>query len=212
MIGGVDHLLPSAEALGDATFWLFGLAALLQSFVVTGILVPGAVMVVLGGAMVGLGLMDGVDLLWFTATGAFLGAALSYHAGRWIRRGTPGRDAMDALPAFAEARRRVAAGGGAALILGRVMGPLAGLMPLAAGMNRIGQGRFAIWNAAGSLFFALLCLGIGLILGHLVGWLPGQVSPLTLFTGGAVCILLLVWAVLLGVALIATIAGYLAGV
>ena len=72
-----DLLLPSLESIGLWSYWLIGLAALLEAFFLTGIVLPGSVVVILGGALVQRGDLDFGDLIWFVAAGSWIGAGIS---------------------------------------------------------------------------------------------------------------------------------------
>ena len=52
----LDHLPHVLTDAGSATVWLFGLAALLRALVLTGVLVPGTTIVILGGMLAQRGL------------------------------------------------------------------------------------------------------------------------------------------------------------
>ncbi len=58
-----DFLLPSLEAMGLLAYWVVGAASLLEAFFVTGIILPGSIIVDLGGVLVHRGLLDFFDLV-----------------------------------------------------------------------------------------------------------------------------------------------------
>ena len=78
----LDQILPSLQALGGLAYWLIGLAAGLEAYFVTGVMVPGSLVVDAGGILVQRGLLDFFDLVWFAAIGSVIGSTLSYFTPR----------------------------------------------------------------------------------------------------------------------------------
>ena len=107
---------------------------MLEAFFLTGVVVPGTLIVDAGGVLVQRGLLDFFDLVWFVAIGSVLGSELGYWIGRLAMNRLPGRRRIGDSAAFARATRLFERRGGMALIIGRFLGPVAGLVPLAAGM------------------------------------------------------------------------------
>jgi hypothetical protein len=66
----VDQILPSLQALGVSGYWLIGLASMLEAFFLTGVVIPGTLIVDAGGILVQHGLWDSFDLAWFVAIGS----------------------------------------------------------------------------------------------------------------------------------------------
>ena len=77
----LTDILPSLSHLGVWGYWLVLLVALLESLVLVGVVVPGAVLVVFAGFLSSQGYLDIGDLIWFAATGAILGDSISYYLG-----------------------------------------------------------------------------------------------------------------------------------
>ncbi|MCB0957917.1 MAG: bifunctional DedA family/phosphatase PAP2 family protein [Acidimicrobiales bacterium] len=187
----IDQILPSLQSLGVLDYWLIGLAALLEGFFVTGVVIPGTLVVDAGGILVQRGLLDFFDLVWFAALGAALGGEASYWTGR-LARGRLGPRMMQSR-ALKRAEDLFARRGGFALVLGRFLGPVSGLAPLAAALAGMERRRFLLWNLAGSLPYALVHVGMGWAAGDVLG----RIGPA--FTRAAVALaifaaaLALVW-------------------
>jgi membrane protein DedA with SNARE-associated domain len=146
---------------------LIGVLALLESAAFVGLAVPGETAMILGGFLAAQGRVSLSILLPATIAGALVGDSIGYSLGRGgaepLRRSRLGRRIGDARFAAAEAylRRR----GGLAVFSGRFVGFLRALVPFLAGAGRMPYGRFIVWNAAGAVVWAPLCVAIGFIAG-----------------------------------------------
>jgi membrane protein DedA with SNARE-associated domain len=192
----LDQILPSLQALGVLGYWLIGLASMLEAFFLTGVVVPGTLIVDAGGVLVQRGLLDFFDLVWFVAIGSVLGSELGYWIGRLAMNRLPGRRRIGDSAAFAQATRLFERRGGMALIIGRFLGPVAGLVPLAAGMAGMKRRQFLIWNLAGSLPYALSHVAIGYFLGDVMGRIGGSLTRLAVLGGGVGLLLIVLWVML----------------
>ena len=90
----MSSLLPSIASLGLWGYWVIGLMAFGEAFVLTSVFSPGTVVVVLGGALAAEGLYDIFDMMWFVAIGTILrvvGELLAEHEGGGAVRQGPRR-------------------------------------------------------------------------------------------------------------------------
>ena len=168
------------------------LIAFLESFPVVSILVPSTALLLGIGAMLGAGMIDPVPVLLGCVAGGILGDA----AGYWLARAVGPARVRRWLP---RSCRRVYAWsvvvfrrwGWWAVFLGRFIGPMRAVTPLAAGITGMRNLPFQTANTLSALVWAPLML----MPGSLGGWLARQIgpdpSPLTLaaLAGGA----LLLW-------------------
>jgi membrane protein DedA with SNARE-associated domain/membrane-associated phospholipid phosphatase len=192
----LDQILPSLQSLGVAGYWLIGLASMLEAFFLTGVVIPGTMIVDAGGILVQRGLLDFFDLAWFVAIGSVLGSELSYWIGKLAMNRLPGRQRIGDSAAFARASGLFERRGGMALVTGRFLGPVAGLVPLAAGMAGMDRRRFLIWNILGSLPYALAHVAIGYFLGDVIGRIGGSLTRVAVLTGIVLLALLVLWSML----------------
>ena len=163
-------------------------AALLESVAVIGTVVPGSSVVVIGGVLVGLAVLDP----WWTAlaavTGATLGDGMSYWLGRHYHGRLLGMWPLKKYPAlFEQAQAYFARNGGKSVFLGRFLGPVRAIVPVIAGMSDMPVLPFTLMNVLSAIVWAGL---------HL---LPGALLGASLQLAGAVSSRLLI--LLLGVAL-----------
>jgi membrane protein DedA with SNARE-associated domain/membrane-associated phospholipid phosphatase len=192
----LDQILPSLQALGIFGYWLIGLASMLEAFFLTGVVVPGTLIVDAGGILVQRGLLDFFDLAWFVALGSVLGSELSYWTGKLAMNRLPGRRRIGESAAFARATALFERRGGMALVIGRFLGPVAGLVPLAAGMAGMSRRQFMIWNILGSIPYALAHVAIGYFLGDVMDRIGGSLTRVAVLTGILLLALLILWTTL----------------
>ncbi len=192
----LDQILPSLQALGLLGYWLIGLASALEAFFLTGVVVPGTLIVDAGGILVQRGLLDFFDLVWFVALGSILGSEASYWTGRLAMHRLPGRGRIEGSATFARAIRLFEKRGGAALVIGRFLGPVAGLVPLAAAIAGMERRRFVIWNVIGSIPYALAHVAIGFFLGDVLGRISGSLTRVALLVGIVAILLIVLWGLL----------------
>ncbi|MEO6298843.1 MAG: DedA family protein, partial [Paracoccaceae bacterium] len=169
-----DLLLPSLVSLGLWSYWLIGLAALIEAFFVTGIILPGSLVVILGGALVQRGDLDFGDLTWFVAAGSWIGGVLSFLLGARQRERRAARRDLLKPQSFRFAARFFQRQGGLAIVLGRFAGPVSGLVPFAAALAGMRPRTFLIWNTVGALPYALVYIAVGYGLGEVLD----RVGPL----------------------------------
>lgn len=167
---------------GLASPWAYvvvGLLALLESAAFVGIVVPGETAMIFGGFLASQGRASLALLATVSAAGAIAGDSVGYGLGSLgaepLRRSRLGRRIGDARLRAAEEylRRR----GGVAVFTGRFVGVLRALVPFFAGAGRMPYKRFLIWNVAGAVVWAPLCIAIGFLAGdsyRLVGEYVGR--------------------------------------
>jgi len=192
----LDQILPSLQALGVFGYWLIGLGSMLEAFFLTGVVVPGTLIVDAGGILVQRGLLDFFDLAWFVAIGSILGSELSYWTGKLAMNRLPGRQRIGDSAAFVRAKGLFEKRGGMALVIGRFLGPVAGLVPLAAGMAEMNRRQFLIWNIVGSIPYALTHVSIGYFLGDVLGRIGGSFTRVAVLTGIVLLALFVLWSML----------------
>ncbi|MGD9917478.1 MAG: phosphatase PAP2 family protein [Paenirhodobacter sp.] len=196
MPSSIDQILPSLAALGMFAYWGIGLAAGLEAFVLTGLFLPGTLVVDAGGFMVQRGMLDFLDLVWFVAIGSILGGEASFHLGHRLRRGLAGRWQVEKMAAFGRAERLFARHGGFALVLGRFLGPVAAFVPLAAALSGMETRRFRLWNLASGVPYAIAHVSFGYLLGAGLTRLSPVLTREVLFALGLALGALVVWWVL----------------
>ncbi len=188
-----DQILPSLQSLGLWSYWIIGLASALEAFFVTGVITPGTLVVDLGGVLVERGFLDFMDLVWFVAIGSFIGGELSYWLGLRGSIALKRYVNIENAPSYQKARRLFARHGGLALVIGRFLGPVAGLVPFAAAISGMPRKRFTLWNLFGAFPYALAHVSLGYFLGDAFFKMGPFVSRLMLFGLAVLLALALLW-------------------
>ena len=142
------------------------LAALTESLAIIGLIVPGAIIMVLFGALVALDIVPFWPVVIAAILGAILGDGLSYWFGQryknnlrlfWPFARYP--DLLDRGIIFFERH------GGKSVVLGRFVGPLRAVIPLVAGMLNMPRSRFLFSNILSAIIWAPLYLLPGYLFG-----------------------------------------------
>lgn len=163
-------------------------AALLESVAVVGTVVPGSSVVVVGGVLVGLQVLDPWWAGLAAVTGATLGDGMSYWLGRHYHERLLNLWPLKSYPAlFERGQAYFTRNGGKSVFLGRFLGPVRAIVPVVAGMSDMPVLRFMVVNVLSAIAWAGA---------HL---LPGVLFGASLQLAGAVSSRLLI--LLLGVAL-----------
>ncbi len=192
----MSSLLPSIASLGLWGYWVIGLMALGEAFVLTSVVSPGTVVVVLGGALVAQGLYDLFDMMWFVAIGTILGSQASY----WL--GTKGESLFrEGHPILSTAnlergQRFFAKYGGASIVIGHFLGPLRPIAPVVAGLSGMGGRRFLLWNVAGGASYAIALVSVGYFFGTAFNVFGPTATRVGLFAGAVLVVLGLLWFVI----------------
>jgi len=195
----LDQILPSLQSLGMWSYWIIGLSSMLEAFFVSGIIIPGTLVVEAGGILVQNNVLDFFDLAWFVAIGSFLGGELSFWAGVAGARTLKGRWDPTRWKYYERAERLFQRHGGSSLILGRFLGPVSGLVPFAAALAHMDRRKFIMWNAISAVVYALSQLAFGYFLGNVLASLGPLATRVALFAVVAGVLLAILWYLVLRV-------------
>ncbi len=162
---------------------VIGLIAFLESLAVVGLLVPGAALMFLAGAVVGGGNLAIMPVLLWAMAGAIAGDGLSYWLGRHFRDRLRDFPVIRRYPgALTQAERLFYRHGGKSVVIGRFVGPVRPVIPAVVGMLGMPPARFFIANVGsavvwapayllpGVVFGASLVLAVE-VMGRLMAWL-----------------------------------------
>jgi len=147
--------------------WVIFLIALAESLAIVGVLVPGVIILVGAGTLIGSGVLDFWSMTAWAIAGAIIGDALSYWLGhhfeyltkrwRWFRLHP---DHLEKGVSFFEKY------GDISIVLGRFFGPIRAIVPLIAGMMRMPPKRFYLANVLSAIAWAPAYLAPGILLGQ----------------------------------------------
>jgi membrane protein DedA with SNARE-associated domain len=143
MIEWFQSLLPHLQNLGTAGYWLLALVTFGESFVLTGMFVPGTVLLVIMGGLVPQGYYDFQDLALFAIGGSIVGDAVSYELGRLGRFHA---DKYSFLSRYLEnGKAFFFTHGGKSVFMGRFVGPIRPIIPFIAGGCDMPRGQYYVY-------------------------------------------------------------------
>jgi undecaprenyl-diphosphatase len=82
MMDIIGNLLPDPAHFYVTGYWIAFFAALVETTIGIGLIIPGSTIILILGALSARGSFDAYDLIWFAATGAILGDNINYYWGR----------------------------------------------------------------------------------------------------------------------------------
>ena len=161
--GLLDWITRNPEYAGGVIF----LVSLAESLAIIGILVPGVVILLGAGSLIGAGVLDFWSSCAWAVAGAIVGDGLSYLLGhhfdylterwRWFRLHP------DHLRRGHEFFQKW---GDLSVMLGRFFGPIRAIVPLVAGLMDMPPKRFYVANVLSALAWAPAYLAPGMLVGE----------------------------------------------
>ena len=163
-----------------------------ESLAIVGLFVPGAVIMIAIGILVGTGVLPAVTTIIWASSGAFVGDVISFWLGRRYHAGIRQIWPMRAVPTWLD-RGEIffSKHGGKGIFWGRFIGPIRSILPLIAGSMRMHSGRFLIVDLVSAIFWAPIYMLPGIIIGSAsMAIAPNDATRLTLYIVG---ILFVIW-------------------
>lgn len=149
ILDAVQSVDPVARTL------IAGLAVMLETSILIGLIVPGDTIVIIASIGVD-GLWETIAMVIAVVVGALIGESIGFWLGRWlgprIRRSWIGRRIGEAH--WERAERYLLRRGGVAIFLSRFLPVLHSLVPLTVGMSEYSYRRFLAWTAPACLIWA----------------------------------------------------------
>lgn len=146
--------------------WVIFLVAMAESLAIIGVLVPGVVILVGAGTLIGTGVLNFWTSCAWAVAGAIIGDGLSYLLGRHFEYLTERwrwfRLHPDHLQKGVEFFEKY---GDLSVAMGRFFGPIRAVVPLVAGLMHMPPGRFYLANVLSALAWAPAYLAPGILLG-----------------------------------------------
>ena len=148
----INNILPSIEHFRVGGYWIAFFAALLETTVGIGLILPGSTIILFLGALSARGYVDVGDLIWFSVLGAIIGDNINYHLGRkygakWLEKGFWFLKAKH----IEKARYFMDAHGAKSVLLGRFVPSVKEVVPFIAGSVRMNNRTFMLWNVLGAV-------------------------------------------------------------
>jgi membrane protein DedA with SNARE-associated domain len=160
-----SSLPPALQHLGPLGYGAVLLLAAAQTLPVAGLFVPGSALLVLAGIAAAQGMLGVGKLIGFAAAGAILGDGLSFWLGAQGKRLFHPDSRWFDPARLAQGRTFFRRHGNKSVFLGRVVGPIRGIVPLVAGLAGMDRRVFLIWNVVSGLVWATAHVLTGYLLG-----------------------------------------------
>ncbi len=166
----VDNILNLPfPVLQNWGYWIVFLAAMLESSPIFGLLIPGQIIVVIGGFLVKQGALDIGDMIFIAASGAILGDLIGYVLGRkygcsFITK--YGKYFFFKKEHFEKTKKIMNHHTGKTLIIGRFNPLTRAFAPFVAGTMDVSFLKFFTYNIIGGITWAVSFVVIGYIFGE----------------------------------------------
>lgn len=149
--------------------WVIFLVSLAESLAIVGVLIPGVIILLGAGSLIGAGVLDFWSSCAWAVAGAIIGDGLSYALGRHFdylaERWRWFRVHPDYLEKGHEFFQKW---GDLSVMLGRFFGPIRAIVPLVAGLMDMPAKRFYLANVLSALVWAPAYLAPGMLVGEAV--------------------------------------------
>jgi undecaprenyl-diphosphatase len=160
----INSIIPSVEHFRVGGYWIAFFAALLETTVGIGLILPGSTIILVLGALSARGYLDVGDLIWFSVLGAIIGDNVNYYLGRkygtkWLK------DGFWLLKAnhIKKARYFMDAHGAKSIFLGRFIPSVKEVVPFIAGSVNMNKRTFMFWNVLGAAGWGFVWVFTGYI-------------------------------------------------
>ena len=148
-----------------ALFFVF-LVAFSESLIILGLIVPGAVLMILFGALIAMDALEFWPTIFTAICGAIAGDSLSYWLGKRYQSKLHNIWPLSRHPELiVRANQFFKQHGVKSVILSRFVGPLRPVIPAIAGMSRMPVKIFLVTNISSAIFWAPLYLLPGILFG-----------------------------------------------
>ncbi|MEK7538429.1 MAG: LssY C-terminal domain-containing protein [Patescibacteria group bacterium] len=192
----INNLLPTLEHVGVFGYWIVFFVALLESLAFVGSFVPGATIVVFAGVLSAKGYLDIGDLIWFAAVGAILGDSISYWLGTKGTKFFRNENKFLKLAHLERGEAFFARHGPKSIFFGRFVGPIRSIVPFIAGLSKMKQRTFLLWNISGGVLWAVAHVSLGYFFGEILHSAEAWISRAGLVIVVGLLVALLMWIII----------------
>ncbi|MBI3309668.1 MAG: VTT domain-containing protein, partial [Candidatus Melainabacteria bacterium] len=150
-------------------YWIILLAAMLEASPFFGLLVPGQLIVIMGGFFIKLGILDIGDTIFIAALGAILGDLIGYLLGKKYGYSFItgyGKYFFFKKEHFEKTKKLMHHHTGKSLIIGRFNPLTRAFAPFVAGSSGISFSKFLAYNIIGGIIWAISFVMIGYLFGR----------------------------------------------
>ena len=151
-MGFVQLLLPTIEHFHMIGYWIAFFAALCETVIGIGWLIPGSTMILFMGALAAREYFDLGDLLWFAVIGAIIGDNINYFVGKKYSYKIFNKNFRFIKSAyFKKGKEFFERHGSKSVFIGRFVPSVKEVIPLIAGTFGMKRLTFMIWNVLGAI-------------------------------------------------------------
>jgi len=170
------------QSIGNLSYWLVGLIFFAESIVFVGLIIPGAIIAILLGALIAQGIFHFGDMAFFASVGFILGDCLSYYIGQ---RGTNWFSDGNRLLKEAHLEKGqafFAKHGNKSVFFGRYIGFVRPMTSFIAGLTQMPFRRFIILDTLSASSWIIIHLTIGYFFGQALSLVKIWLNRLEMFT------------------------------
>ncbi len=171
MVEIINQILIIIENAGLLAYFFIFLFSFLESVAFLGLIVPGGTILLFAGFLVSQEVLTFFKVFLFGFTGSFLGDILSFYFGKKGRSFLIKKNLLK-NESFIKTELFFHKYGDKSIILSRFISPLRPMISLVVGFFKMSFKKFIILDFLSGLFFSLLFIFLGKLLG--AGWLLFQ--------------------------------------
>ncbi len=190
----LSYLQPLFDWIAQHPTWaglIVFLIALIESLAIVGLFIPGAVLMLAIGALIGTDTLAFWPTFWWAVAGAVVGDGVSFWLGHHYKQRLRCLWPFSRYPALLDhGERFLAQHGGKSVLFGRFFGPARAIVPVSAGIMGMSPSRFFIANVLSALVWAPAFLLPGMAFGASLNLAAEVASHLALLLVG---LIVLVW-------------------
>lgn len=160
----LQELVGDVRSLGDAGYWLLLAVTFGESFILSGVFVPGTIVLLIMGGLSSYGYYNPTLLACSGFIGAALGNAVSYEIGRLGKVHIERHHAVNTL--YGRAKKYFAIHGGKSILLCRFIGPIRPIVPFIAGAMGMNRLLFYGYTFLGGFVWIVTYLSFGYAFGY----------------------------------------------
>ncbi len=162
----IEQLLQSIQEQPTWAFFVVFMVAFLESLAIIGVLVPGWLILVGVGVLVGHGQLDFYSMIAAMFIGAVVGEGLSFWLGRYYRDKIRHLSWFEShQSALAKADKMINEFGVLSIYIGRFVGPIRAILPVVIGASLMPRRTFWTANILSGIIWAPLYLLPGILVG-----------------------------------------------
>lgn len=147
--------------------WIFLGLAFIESAPFVGIFIPGSTLISVGGFLASQGYLKVWDVVIFAMIGGIIGDFFSYSMGRfggaWIKN-----NKIINQNILKQGEKFFARYGNKSVFWGRFFGPLRAIIPFVAGISKMKQRPFILWNLLSAVCWSILNVFAGYFSGAII--------------------------------------------